>query len=208
MAIFACDPIRSGFGQAGSRNGWATGPLFYFLDPREELCPQGEEQFGGMDEIRHVEQIIAPAIEGMGYELVRVHLTGGQRPVLQIMAERGDGVAMTVEDCADISRAVSALLDVEDPIPAAYTLEVSSPGIDRPLTRLKDFERFAGFEARVETRIAVDGRRRFRGRLDGVADGMVLIGLEEGQVRVPFDAIQRAKLVLTDELVAATAARQ
>ncbi|HET8728186.1 MAG TPA: ribosome maturation factor RimP [Alphaproteobacteria bacterium] len=168
-----------------------------------------------MDRTAEVDRIIAPALEAMGYELVRVHLTGGTgRPTLQIMAERVDRVAMTVDDCADISRAASAILDVEDPIAGAYTLEVSSPGIDRPLTRLADFDRFAGFEARVETRLPVEGRKRFRGRLLGTEDDRVKLALTDdapvkdaddaGTVLVPFDAIARAKLVLTEDLIAAS----
>lgn len=157
-----------------------------------------------MDATGRIEQIIAPSIESMGYEIVRVQMTGAQRPVLQIMAERTDGGPMTVEDCADISRSVSALLDVEDPIASAYTLEVSSPGIDRPLTRRRDFERFAGFEAKLETQMAIDGRKRFKGRLKGLEDDDVLIDTEQGPARVPMETIQRAKLVLTDELIRAS----
>ena len=144
----------------------------------------------------------------MGYEVVRVQISGGQRAILQIMAERADGAPMTVEDCADISRSVSALLDVEDPIREAYTLEVSSPGIDRPLTWLKDFERFAGFEARLESRMAIDGRKRFKGMLKGVEDGLVCIDTEQGAARLEFDNILRAKLVLTDELIRASQEQQ
>jgi ribosome maturation factor RimP len=158
-----------------------------------------------MDQIGRIERIVSPALQGMGYELVRVQMTGGQRPVLQIMAERIDGAQMTVEDCADISRALSAILDVEDPVTTAYVLEVSSPGIDRPLTRRKDFERFAGFEARLETREPIAGRRRFKGRLRGFAGDEIRIETEEGELAVPFEALHRAKLVLTDELIAATA---
>ncbi len=179
-----------------------------------------------MDAIARIEQIVGPSIEGMGYELVRVQLSGGQRPTLQIMAERQDGRAMTVEDCADISRAVSALLDVEDPLPGAYTLEVSSPGIDRPLTRLKDFERFKGFEARIETKLPLDGRKRFRGLLEGVAGEDVRLSLIEkpaaaakpgakpkaptvtAAVAIPFHLVLKAKLELTDELLKAAAAEQ
>ena len=157
-----------------------------------------------MEATGRIEQIITPSVEAMGYELVRVQLTGGQRMVLQVMAERADSAPMTVEDCADISRAISAVLDVEDPIKSAYTLEVSSPGIDRPLTRLKDFERFAGFEAKLETRLAVDGRKRFKGMLKGVEDGLVSIETEQGAARLEFDNILRAKLVLTDELIRAS----
>ena len=161
-----------------------------------------------MDATGRIEQIITPSVEAMGYEVVRVQISGGQRAILQIMAERADGAPMTVEDCADISRSVSALLDVEDPIREAYTLEVSSPGIDRPLTRLKDFERFAGFEARLESRMAIDGRKRFKGMLKGVEDGLVCIDTEQGPARLEFDNILRAKLVLTDELIRASQEQQ
>ena len=121
------------------------------------------------------------------------------------MAERSDGATMTVENCAEISRALSALLDVEDPIEGAYNLEVSSPGIDRPLVRLEDFARFAGFEAKIETARPVDGRKRFSGRLDGVSEGRVRLDLGDGEVAaVPYEDIREAKLVLTDELIAAS----
>src|SRR6266436_10375389 len=145
--------------------------------------------------------MIAPSIEAMGYRLVRVAFTGGRRPTLQIMAERRDEAAMTVDDCADISRAVSALLDVADPIAGAYTLEVSSPGIDRPLVRPEDYDRFAGFAARIELSAPLDGRKRFRGRLLGRAEECVRLIGETGEVRLPFAAIARAKLVLTDDLL-------
>ena len=158
-----------------------------------------------MDATTRIEQIISPSVEAMGYEVVRVQLTGEGRPVLQIMAERADRAAMTVEDCADISRALSALLDVEDPISGAYTLEVSSPGIDRPLTRPQDFDRFAGFEAKVETRAAVDGRKRWRGVLRGVEDGCVVLEHEQGTARLPVEGVQKARLVLTEALIKATA---
>lgn len=157
-----------------------------------------------MDATGRIEQIITPSVEDMGYEVVRVQLAGGVRAVLQIMAERADGAPMTVEDCADISRAVSALLDVEDPLPDAYTLEVSSPGLDRPLTRLKDYERFAGFEAKLETRLAVDGRKRFKGMLRGLEDGLISMETEQGAALLEFGNILRAKLVLTDELIRAS----
>ncbi len=142
----------------------------------------------------------------MGFELVRVMVTGDRRPTLQIMAEPADRGTMTVEHCAEISRAVSAILDVEDPIAKAYRLEVSSPGIDRPLTRPADFERFAGFEARIEADQAIDGRRRFRGRLLGVQGDDVLLALPEGDLAIPLAVIRKAKLVLTDALLAAAEA--
>ena len=109
---------------------------------------------------------------------------------------------MRVEDCADISRSISALLDVADPIAGAYTLEVSSPGIDRPLVRPEDYDRFAGFEARIELSAPLDGRKRFRGRLLGRAEEYVRLVGEAGEVRLPLAGIARAKLVLTDDLLA------
>ncbi len=124
------------------------------------------------------------------------------------MVERRDGRTVTVGDCAAISRAVSAVLDVEDPVSGPYTLEVSSPGIDRPLVRLKDFERFAGFEARVETNRPIDGRRRFRGRLLGVEGETVRIRVEDATTDLPYVDIQRAKLILTDDLLAASQEQQ
>ncbi|MEJ2122557.1 MAG: ribosome maturation factor RimP [Alphaproteobacteria bacterium] len=155
-----------------------------------------------------IAELVTPSLEANGFELVRVMLTGGDRPTLQIMADRADETPITVDDCADISRVVSAILDVEDPIKGTYTLEVSSPGIDRPLVRRKDFERFAGFEAKVETAAPVDGRRRFRGRLLGVDGDDVRLALETGEAAIPLLAIDRAKLVMTDELLAAAEAAQ
>lgn len=155
-----------------------------------------------------LEALVTPTLEGMGYELVRVTLMGTQRPVLQIMADRSDETPMTVEDCANISRAVSAILDVEDPIDGAYTLEVSTPGIDRPLTREKDFVRFAGHEAKLELAVALDGRKRFRGILKGVEDGRIVLEDEKGGVvSLPFVDLRSAKLILTDALLAASAAQ-
>lgn len=151
-----------------------------------------------------VERLIAPALAAMGYDIVRVELSGGERLRLQIMAERRSDGGMSVEDCTQVSRAVAAILDVEDPIESAYTLEVSSPGIDRPLTRLADFDRFAGFEARVETALPIDGRRRFRGRLLGTRGADIAMVCDENEIALPFAALQKAKLVLTDELIAAS----
>jgi ribosome maturation factor RimP len=163
-----------------------------------------------MDIARHVAQLIEPALADMGFELVRVQFTGTTRRTLQIMAERVDGVSVTVDDCAEISRAVSALLDVEDPIPGQYLLEVSSPGLDRPLTRSKDFARFAGFEAKLETVMPVDGRKRFAGRIVGLTpEGAIAFAPEAGgEIVVPFANFARAKLVLTDELIKAAEAEQ
>jgi ribosome maturation factor RimP len=152
-----------------------------------------------------VGSLIEPTLEAMGYALVRVALVGGAaRPTLQVMAERTDGTAMSVDDCADISEAVSAILDVEDPINGAYTLEVSSPGIDRPLVRKADYERFAGFEAKLETAQPIGGRKRFRGRLLATGENTVRVRLDSGEeLELPFDGIAKAKLVLTDELIEA-----
>ncbi|HWE74628.1 MAG TPA: ribosome maturation factor RimP [Stellaceae bacterium] len=152
-----------------------------------------------------IEEMIGPSLSAMGYSIVRIAFSGGRtRPTLQIMAERNDNAGMTVEDCETISHTVSALLDVADPIDSAYQLEISSPGIDRPLTRRADYERFAGFEAKIEMQRPIDGRRRFQGKLLGLEgeDAKLLVGT--AALLLPLDAIARAKLVLTDELIAAT----
>lgn len=150
--------------------------------------------------LRRIEYIVAPTIVGMGYELVRVAMSRGG--TLQIMIEPSDGRSMDVEACATLSRALSAVLDVEDPIAGAYTLEVSSPGIDRPLTREKDFTRWAGHVARVETAEPIDGRRRFKGTLLGLEAGAVRLRLDDGkEVPLPLSAVTKAKLELTDALI-------
>ncbi|KAE9631164.1 ribosome maturation factor RimP [Parasedimentitalea maritima] len=149
---------------------------------------------------RRMAEIITPVIEDLGYELVRVRLMSGKTTALQIMADKPEG-GIEVDDCAVISNAVSAVLDVEDPILDAYALEVSSPGIDRPLTRLKDFAMFEGYEAKIETGELIGGRRRFKGELAGVEGEEVLINVEEGTIGLQFDWLSDAKLVLTDELI-------
>ncbi|MCU9837283.1 MULTISPECIES: ribosome maturation factor RimP [Ruegeria] len=153
---------------------------------------------------RRLAEIVGPVIEDLGYELVRIRLMSGKSTTLQIMADKPDG-GIEVDGCAEISNAVSATLDVEDPILDAYTLEVSSPGIDRPLTRLKDFEMFEGYEAKIETSEMIDGRRRFRGELAGVEGDEVLINIEQGgetvTIGLQFDWLSDAKLVLTDDLI-------
>lgn len=154
---------------------------------------------------RRLADIIIPAIEGLGFELVRLRLMGGRTRILQIMADRPDG-GIEVDDCAAISTAVSAVMDVEDPIEDNYVLEVSSPGIDRPLTRLKDFDMWQGYEARIETTELIDGRRRFKGNLAGIDGDEVLIEIEEGgetlTIGLKFDWLSDAKLILTDDLIA------
>lgn len=156
-----------------------------------------------MERERRFEELIEPTLNAMGYELVRVVVSGRHRPQLQVMAERRDGRPMTVEDCAEISRALSAKLDVEDPIAGPYTLEVSSPGIDRPLVRPADFARFAGHVARVEMKAPLGGRRRFTGSIVAASEASVTMTIDEGEVELPLSGVARAKLVLTDELIAA-----
>lgn len=154
---------------------------------------------------RRLAEIIIPVIEGMGFELVRVRLMSSTKSkTLQIMAQRPDG-GIEVDECAQISTAVSAVLDVEDPIEDEYTLEVSSPGIDRPLTRLKDFAAFDGYEVKIETTEMIEGRRRFKGVLAGVEGDDVLLTMDENgeeiTIGLKFDWLSDAKLVLTDELI-------
>jgi ribosome maturation factor RimP len=150
--------------------------------------------------LRRIEDIVAPTVVGMGYEVVRVAMSRGG--TLQIMIEPSDGRPMDVEACAMLSRALSAVLDVEDPIAGSYTLEVSSPGIDRPLTREKDFTRWVGHVARVETAQPIDGRRRFKGTLLGLDAGAVRLRLDDGtEAEVPLSAVAKAKLELTDALL-------
>ena len=157
---------------------------------------------GKTAEDRSLIELLDPVAEACGYEIVRLRLMGGATRRLQIMAERPDG-DMNVEDCTRLSRAVSEVLDAADPISGEYTLEVSSPGIDRPLTRLKDFETYEGFEARIELDRLAENRKRFRGILAGVEGQNVGIDLEgEAETAmVPFAWIVEAKLMLTDELL-------
>lgn len=156
--------------------------------------------------VKKIEKTISPMAETMGYEIVRVMMVGvgSGKPTLQIMAERPDG-SMPLDDCSRLSQAVSAILDVENVLDEAYYLEVSSPGIDRPLTRLKDFDRYKGFEAKVEIEPALAGRKKFKGRLQGLEqDTAVSLKTEEGEVfAIPFEHIQKAKLTLNDELLKA-----
>jgi ribosome maturation factor RimP len=148
-------------------------------------------------------ELLDPIAEAAGYDIVRLRLMGGDhRRTLQIMAERPDGT-MLVADCTGLSRTISEVLEAADPIRGEYTLEVSSPGIDRPLTRLQDFETYEGFEARLELDRLVENRKRFKGRLAGVEARSVAIALEgaDETARIPFAWIGEAKLVITDELL-------
>ena len=153
---------------------------------------------------RRLAEIAQPVIEDLGFELVRIRLMSGKTTILQVMADKPEG-GIEVDDCAEISNAISATMDVEDPILDAYTLEVSSPGIDRPLTRLKDFDMFEGYEAKLETTELIDGRRRFKGELAGIEGNEVLINIpEHGEtvtIGLEFDWLSDAKLVLTDDLI-------
>lgn len=150
-------------------------------------------------------QLVEPVLDSLGFRLVRVEVSGRDGKTVQVMAERPDG-SITIDDCEEISRALSPVLDVADIVSDAYRLEISSPGIDRPLVRPSDFVDWAGSEAKVELKLPVDGRRRFRGRIEGFEDGEVLIDAdlgEDGQkvIGLAVDMIAGARLVLTDELI-------
>lgn len=159
---------------------------------------------GKTQEDKDLIELLDPVAESVGYELVRLRLMGGaETRRLQIMGERPDG-DMNVEDCARLSRAISEVMDAADPISGEYTLEVSSPGVDRPLTRLKDFDTYAGLEIRLELDRVAEGRKRFKGELAGVEDGQVGLNIEgedDTTVYFPFEWIVDAKLVLTDALM-------
>lgn len=151
--------------------------------------------------------IVEPSLAGLGYELVRVQVTGRERLTVQVMAERADQAPIGTDDLELIARQLSAVLDVADPIAAAWMLECSSPGIDRPLTRAKDFVRFAGHLARIEVEPPVDGQRRFAGTLLGGDDDAARLRLDTGaEVALPLAAVRKARLVLTDALINATRA--
>ncbi len=162
---------------------------------------------------RKVFELLRPSAEGIGFEIVRIRFGLQDGHTLQIMAERADG-SMSVEDCEELSRTLSAVLDVEDPIPGEYNLEISSPGIDRPLTRPKDFERWKGFDVKIELAEPIEGRKRFRGTLQGVEGGEVLVecdieGYSEPQVLgLPFEKLSEAKLVMSDDLIRESLKRQ
>ena len=148
---------------------------------------------------------ILPTLGHLGYELVRVQVSGKETPTVQVMADRADGATFTVEDCEAISHAIGAVLDVADPIKSEWNLEVSSAGIDRPLTRIKDWNRFAGHQARAEVDVPVDGRKRFSGIVLGADEHAARLRLDDGtEVALPMEHVRRAKLVLTDALIAAT----
>lgn len=153
-----------------------------------------------------IAELSEPVLESLGFRLVLARILSGQGTIVEIMAERPDG-SMTIDDCRTVSLALSPVLDVHDPIPGAYRLQISSPGIDRPLVRPSDFDQWAGFEARIELKELIDGRRRFRGVIEGFEDGEVRIEVDLGKehgvklLGFPIGLIDEAKLVLTDELV-------
>ena len=153
-----------------------------------------------------IAEIVAPRLEAMGYELVRVRVMGKTTPVVQIMADRADAAPFTLADCEQVSTLLSAVLDIEDPIASAWTLEISSAGIDRPLTRLKDWQRFAGHEAKAELNFpGPGGRRRFSGIILSADPEEARLRLDTGEtVALPLADIRKAKLILTDALIAFT----
>lgn len=223
MALYSLCFTSNGLSER-FESGPAGDPLFFaYLKPRRLLEVRRAETYGGMElsvsahEIRIVTEqgldarvaaIVEPVIEDLGYRLVRARISAANGCTLQIMAERPDGT-MTVDDCETISRAVSPALDVEDPINRAYHLEISSPGIDRPLVRAGDFERWAGHELKIEMAVLQDGRKRFRGTLLGEESGSARVRLpdaaegEPDTVSLPLGEIAEAKLVLTDDLITA-----
>ena len=213
--LFCLSPFITRRNKAVAVRRWATGPLFYcpFLrgfgqvlisDTAQgsitAIAPMGTPIVRVLGDIlveAKISQIIEDAVTELGFGLVRVQFSGGQtgRNQLQIMAEPKEDREMTVEDCQMLSRHISTLLDVDDPIAAAYVLEVSSPGIDRPLTRIEHFERFNGELAKITLRMMLDGRRRFQGRLTGLADdGKIGLETSFGRFEFAFDDIESARI--------------
>ncbi len=169
------------------------------MDPDDEISPHTSLE-------ARITAEIADTLAFMGYEIVRVAVLGRERPTVQVMADRADGSLITIEDCERINDVVSTTLDVADLIKTAWTLEISSAGIDRPLTRAKDWNRFAGHVARAELVMPIEGRKRFSGIVLGADDAQARLRLDDGsEVALPLSDLRRAKLVLTDALIAATA---
>ena len=156
-----------------------------------------------MDLSERIHNLIKASVQELGYNIVRVQIMGKEQIVLQIMAEPMESRSMTAENCSTISRAVSALLEVDDPIRGAYTLEVSSPGLDRPLTQFGDFERFQGHEVKIEINQTRDSQYRFRGHLLGVEGDTVKILVDGIEMKILYMDIRKAKLLMTDELISA-----
>ena len=150
-----------------------------------------------------LQDMLEPEINRLGFDVVRIMTIGQKNPTLQIMIERKDRNDIVVEDCATVSRAVSEILDEKDPIKDRYNLEVSSPGLDRPLTSLEHFRRFAGYDAKIETSVEIDTRQRFKGKIISVDDKEnIRFDMDGKEWLIPFDAVSKAKLLITDELLA------
>ncbi len=192
------EPITTPFlSSSAYAGGWPSQAAFFVLDDTEHPLLTGLEA--------RIANAIGPTLVDMGYELVRVAVLGKDRPTVQIMADRADGNLIAVEDCEAISHAVGAVLDVEDPVPGNWTLEVSSAGIDRPLTRVKDWNRFAGHLAKAETAMPVGGRKRFSGVVLGADAQYARLRLDDGtEAALPLTEVRKARLVLTDALIEAT----
>lgn len=148
----------------------------------------------------YLQDLIEPVVEKEGFELVRVMTIGQANPTLQVMIDTLDGSDITVDDCATVSHALSDMLDEKDPIENRYSLEVSSPGLDRPLTKLKHFERWKGYEIKLETEDKVENRKRFKGKISDVVNENIVLTTDDMQYTIPFALVSKAKLVVTDEL--------
>ncbi len=187
------------FLSSSALGGWPSRAAFFVLDAQDALL-----NHSGLE--GRIAAMVAPTLGDMGYELVRVAVLGREKPTVQIMADRADGALISVEDCEAISHAVGAVLDVDDPIPGEWNLEVSSAGIDRPLTRAKDWNRFAGHLAKVEVNMPVGGRKRFSGIALGADEAHARLRLDDGtEISLPLADMKKARLVLTDALIEASA---
>ena len=174
------------------KNYWKVGskPRFFVKEKR-------------MQNKHPLEDMLTPVINQLGFDVVRILTIGQKNPTLQIMIERKDRTDIVVDDCATVSRAVSDILDEKDPIKDQYNLEVSSPGLDRPLTKAEHFQRFVGYEAKIETSVEVDARKRFKGRILSLDDKEnIHFDMDGKEWVIPFEAVSKAKLLITDELLA------
>lgn len=175
------------------RRGWAP-PLFCYSGALGRLRATNPIE-------ERVVALIEPTAATLGFRIVRVRLSGQRRKLLQIMAERLSDGLMSIDDCTRLSRALSPVFDLEDPIQGEFDLQISSPGIDRPLISIEDFERFIGHEAKIETAVMTDGRRRYKGVIQGVEGDVIVLATEQGETRLHFAALSEARLVLTDKLI-------
>ena len=174
-------------------------PAFYFT--RYKVVAIGTQY---MEFVQRVEGIITPSIEELGFRIVQINFIEGKPPRLQVLAEHAETGRMNLDDCVNVSRRISVVLDVEDPLAGSYDLEVSSPGIDRPLITIKDYEKYSGFDVRIEMKSAIEGRKKITGRLRGVNEENVTIELEGKITDLKYKEIEKAKLLLNDELIAAS----